>query len=201
MTPNSPPHIARRSCLSGSIGGAAGSVTVTPPENGVRGQHARPGASSQGIVPLPLQTCAAAGCLSSGVRHPKGTGGIRTCPSQPLWSRKAETRMPKVIDARTHGIIDYGHAAFFLGMAVSGGRRTRGCCGRIGHRRLRAGAVAADRLSAGRGQNRSLRACMGRWMPRLPHRPLPCRSCSDSPGPPRQQYLRLTGSSRARWSA
>jgi hypothetical protein len=28
-----------------------------------------------------------------------------------------ETRLPKVIDARTHGIIDYCHAAFFLGMA------------------------------------------------------------------------------------
>jgi len=26
----------------------------------------------------------------------------------------AETRIPKVIDARTHGIIDYCHAAFFL---------------------------------------------------------------------------------------
>jgi hypothetical protein len=29
-----------------------------------------------------------------------------------------ETRMPKVIDARTHGIIDYCHAAFFFGMAL-----------------------------------------------------------------------------------
>lgn len=28
-----------------------------------------------------------------------------------------ESRLPKVIDARTHGIIDYCHAAFFLGMA------------------------------------------------------------------------------------
>ncbi|KAA6462949.1 hypothetical protein DYQ86_06325 [Acidobacteria bacterium AB60] len=28
-----------------------------------------------------------------------------------------ETRLPKVIDARTHGIIDYCHAAFFFGMA------------------------------------------------------------------------------------
>ncbi|HEY0785818.1 MAG TPA: hypothetical protein VGD62_08085 [Acidobacteriaceae bacterium] len=28
-----------------------------------------------------------------------------------------ENRLPKVIDARTHGLIDYGHAAFFLGMA------------------------------------------------------------------------------------
>lgn len=28
-----------------------------------------------------------------------------------------EHRLPKVIDARTHGIIDYCHAAFFLGMA------------------------------------------------------------------------------------
>jgi hypothetical protein len=31
---------------------------------------------------------------------------------------KVETRMPKVIDARTHGVIDYCHAAFFLGMAL-----------------------------------------------------------------------------------
>ena len=29
-----------------------------------------------------------------------------------------ENRLPKVLDARTHGVIDYGHAAFFLGMAV-----------------------------------------------------------------------------------
>ena len=28
-----------------------------------------------------------------------------------------ENRMPKVLDARTHGMIDYGHAAFFFGMA------------------------------------------------------------------------------------
>lgn len=28
-----------------------------------------------------------------------------------------ESRLPKVIDARKHGIIDYCHAAFFLGMA------------------------------------------------------------------------------------
>lgn len=28
-----------------------------------------------------------------------------------------ERRLPKVIDARKHGIIDYCHAAFFLGMA------------------------------------------------------------------------------------
>jgi hypothetical protein len=31
---------------------------------------------------------------------------------------KLETRMPKVIDAKTHGIIDYCHAAFFFGMAL-----------------------------------------------------------------------------------
>ena len=31
---------------------------------------------------------------------------------------RLETRMPKVIDARTHGIIDYSHAAFFFGMAL-----------------------------------------------------------------------------------
>lgn len=29
-----------------------------------------------------------------------------------------ESRLPKVIDARTHGIIDYCHASFFLGMAL-----------------------------------------------------------------------------------
>lgn len=28
-----------------------------------------------------------------------------------------ENRLPKVIDARKHGVIDYCHAAFFLGMA------------------------------------------------------------------------------------
>lgn len=28
-----------------------------------------------------------------------------------------ETRLPKVIDARTHGVIDYCHAAFFFTMA------------------------------------------------------------------------------------
>ena len=31
---------------------------------------------------------------------------------------KLENRLPKVIDARTHGIIDYCHAAFFFGMAL-----------------------------------------------------------------------------------
>ena len=31
--------------------------------------------------------------------------------------KQLESRLPKVIDARTHGIIDYSHAAFFLGMA------------------------------------------------------------------------------------
>ena len=30
---------------------------------------------------------------------------------------RLEKRLPKVIDARTHGIIDYCHAAFFFGMA------------------------------------------------------------------------------------
>ncbi len=30
---------------------------------------------------------------------------------------KLETRLPKVIDARTHGVIDYFHAAFFFGVA------------------------------------------------------------------------------------
>jgi hypothetical protein len=28
-----------------------------------------------------------------------------------------EERLPKVIDATTHGLIDYGHSLFFLGMA------------------------------------------------------------------------------------
>ena len=31
---------------------------------------------------------------------------------------KMEERLPKVIDARAHGVIDYCHAAFFLGMAL-----------------------------------------------------------------------------------
>jgi len=31
---------------------------------------------------------------------------------------RLEDRLPKVIDARTHGIIDYCHASFFLGMAL-----------------------------------------------------------------------------------
>lgn len=30
---------------------------------------------------------------------------------------RMETRLPKVVDARTHGVIDYCHAAFFFGMA------------------------------------------------------------------------------------
>lgn len=30
---------------------------------------------------------------------------------------QVEKRLPKVIDARTHGIIDYCHAGFFFGMA------------------------------------------------------------------------------------
>jgi hypothetical protein len=29
-----------------------------------------------------------------------------------------ESHMPKVVDARTHGIIDYCHAAFFFSMAI-----------------------------------------------------------------------------------
>ncbi len=36
-----------------------------------------------------------------------------------------ERRLPKVIDARTHGIIDYCHAAFFFGMAIYCARRNR----------------------------------------------------------------------------
>ena len=35
-----------------------------------------------------------------------------------------ENRLPKVIDARTHGIIDYGHATFFLSMALLCRKRT-----------------------------------------------------------------------------
>ena len=38
---------------------------------------------------------------------------------------EAEKRLPKVIDARTHGIIDYCHAAFFFGMAIFCARRNR----------------------------------------------------------------------------
>ena len=38
---------------------------------------------------------------------------------------EVEKRLPKVIDARTHGIIDYCHAAFFLGMAIFCARRNR----------------------------------------------------------------------------
>jgi uncharacterized protein YaiE (UPF0345 family) len=37
----------------------------------------------------------------------------------------AERRLPKVIDARTHGILDYCHAAFFLGMAIYYARKNR----------------------------------------------------------------------------
>jgi hypothetical protein len=36
-----------------------------------------------------------------------------------------ERRLPKVIDARTHGIFDYCHAAFFFGMAIYCARRNR----------------------------------------------------------------------------
>ena len=36
-----------------------------------------------------------------------------------------EKRLPKVIDARTHGIIDYCHAAFFFGAAIFFARRNR----------------------------------------------------------------------------
>ena len=36
-----------------------------------------------------------------------------------------EKKLPKVIDARTHGIIDYCHAAFFIGMAIYCARRDR----------------------------------------------------------------------------
>lgn len=38
---------------------------------------------------------------------------------------EVEKRLPKVIDARTHGIIDYCHAAFFFGMAIFCARRNR----------------------------------------------------------------------------
>jgi hypothetical protein len=36
-----------------------------------------------------------------------------------------ERKLPKVIDARTHGIIDYCHAAFFFGMAIFCARRNK----------------------------------------------------------------------------
>ncbi len=36
-----------------------------------------------------------------------------------------ERRLPKVINARTHGIIDYCHAGFFFGMAIFCARRNR----------------------------------------------------------------------------
>ena len=36
-----------------------------------------------------------------------------------------ERRLPKVIDARKHGVIDYCHAAFFLGMAYLCRKRDR----------------------------------------------------------------------------
>ena len=36
-----------------------------------------------------------------------------------------EKKLPKVIDARTHGIIDYCHAAFFLGMAIFCARKNK----------------------------------------------------------------------------
>lgn len=38
---------------------------------------------------------------------------------------EVEKRLPKVIDARTHGIIDYCHAAFFFGMALFCARKNR----------------------------------------------------------------------------
>ena len=38
---------------------------------------------------------------------------------------EVEKRLPKVIDARTHGVIDYCHAAFFFGMAIFCARRNR----------------------------------------------------------------------------
>jgi hypothetical protein len=38
---------------------------------------------------------------------------------------EVEKRLPKVIDARTHGIIDYCHAAFFFGMAIFCARRNK----------------------------------------------------------------------------
>jgi hypothetical protein len=38
---------------------------------------------------------------------------------------EVEKRLPKVIDARTHGIIDYCHAAFFFGVAIFFARRNR----------------------------------------------------------------------------
>src|SRR5579885_2633317 len=38
---------------------------------------------------------------------------------------EVEKRLPKVIDARTHAIIDYCHAGFFFGMAIFCARKNR----------------------------------------------------------------------------
>jgi hypothetical protein len=38
---------------------------------------------------------------------------------------EVEKRLPKVIDARTHGIIDYCQAVFFFGMAIFCARRNK----------------------------------------------------------------------------
>lgn len=38
---------------------------------------------------------------------------------------EVEKRLPKVINARTHGIIDYCHAAFFIGMGIFCRRKNR----------------------------------------------------------------------------
>ena len=38
---------------------------------------------------------------------------------------QVEKRLPKVIDARTHGIIDYCNAAFFFGLAIFSAARNR----------------------------------------------------------------------------
>lgn len=38
---------------------------------------------------------------------------------------EVEKKLPKVISARTHGIIDYCHAAFFFGMAIFCARKNK----------------------------------------------------------------------------
>ena len=68
----------------------------------------------------------------------------------------AEKRLPKVIDARTHGIIDYCHAAFFFGMAIYCARqKPAGRQGCAGDWCVHPGGIAAHRLS-GRGVESNL---------------------------------------------
>jgi len=48
--------------------------------------------------------------------HLTQKGGVMSLATAVL--EKLENRLPKVIDARGHGVIDYCHASFFLGMAL-----------------------------------------------------------------------------------